>query len=325
MRRVRLGAVCLERRFPGGALPGAVWRGRGPAWLCSRWARRVLRHPVDGLAEEIRPGFQVAAYQQRGIEPSTLEGRSPSSVRSPMRSRFSTRCRGNAPGSSGTPGAGTCCCASPLPPRSGWRWTGGRAARRGRGRRLDEFEAEMTRRIPEGDRELAQGLDERAMRGEGGPEDALESLRLAWPAYFASPDHAPRSTSPASRCPPTPACSTTSLAAARAALGVPRTRRSGCSARFPGRGARQRRAPCRPSDRPGGRRTRPYRGRRRDLVEGARPLPRGSRRPGCLRCGLRRTGRNRTRIAPDRGIALDVRQQPWRGPVLRARACGSSR
>lgn len=51
------------------------------------------------------------------------------------------------------------------------------------------FEAEMLRRTPEGDRERAEQLDHQALRGEGTPEDSLESLRLVWPAYFASPEN----------------------------------------------------------------------------------------------------------------------------------------
>jgi len=54
---------------------------------------------------------------------------------------------------------------------------------------LEAFEAEMSRRIPDADRALAEELDAQALRGEGGAEAALESLRLAWPAYFASPGH----------------------------------------------------------------------------------------------------------------------------------------
>jgi pimeloyl-ACP methyl ester carboxylesterase len=53
------------------------------------------------------------------------------------------------------------------------------------------FEAEMYARTPEAVRAAAQALDERAMRGEGTEGDALESLRLVWPAYFGDPASAP--------------------------------------------------------------------------------------------------------------------------------------
>ncbi len=53
------------------------------------------------------------------------------------------------------------------------------------------FEAELLARTPEADQERATELDERALRGEGTPEDVEESARLLWPAYFASPAGAP--------------------------------------------------------------------------------------------------------------------------------------
>ncbi len=49
------------------------------------------------------------------------------------------------------------------------------------------FEEQMTARTPEDVRERADELDERAMAGEGTEDDALESMRMVWPAYFADP------------------------------------------------------------------------------------------------------------------------------------------
>jgi len=49
----------------------------------------------------------------------------------------------------------------------------------------------MAERIPPEHMARAQELDEAVMRGEGTTEDAMESLRLLWPAYFADPDHPP--------------------------------------------------------------------------------------------------------------------------------------
>jgi pimeloyl-ACP methyl ester carboxylesterase len=54
-----------------------------------------------------------------------------------------------------------------------------------------EFEQAMFDRISHADRERAEELDERAMRGEGTADDAIESLRLVWPAYYADPSTAP--------------------------------------------------------------------------------------------------------------------------------------
>jgi pimeloyl-ACP methyl ester carboxylesterase len=53
-----------------------------------------------------------------------------------------------------------------------------------------DFEAEMFARTPAENRDRAEELDKRAMAGMGTDEDALESLRMVWPAYFAHPEHA---------------------------------------------------------------------------------------------------------------------------------------
>jgi proline iminopeptidase len=53
------------------------------------------------------------------------------------------------------------------------------------------FEAAMQARTPEHVRARAEELDRRAMAGEGTEAEALESLRLVWPAYFDDPLTAP--------------------------------------------------------------------------------------------------------------------------------------
>ena len=56
---------------------------------------------------------------------------------------------------------------------------------------LARFEEQMLARTPEDARARAEELDHRAMAGEGTEADAIESLRLVWPAYFADPSTAP--------------------------------------------------------------------------------------------------------------------------------------
>lgn len=144
---------------------------------------------LDGLAEEIGAGFQVAAYQQRGIEPSTLEG--PFAVEREVDDALAVLDalsweRAWAVGHSwGGHLLLHIALAAPERLHGGLAIDPLGAVADGG---LETFEAEMLRRIPEGDRELAEELDAQALRGQGGPEAALESLRLAWPAYFASPD-----------------------------------------------------------------------------------------------------------------------------------------
>jgi pimeloyl-ACP methyl ester carboxylesterase len=144
---------------------------------------------LDGLAEEIGDGFRVAAYQQRGVPPSTEAG--PFSVEREVADALAVLDalaweRAWVVGHSW--GGHLLLHLAVAAPE---RLYGGLAVEPlggvGDGG-LAAFEAEMTRRIPAGVRERADALDAAALRGEGGPEAALESTRLAWPAYFASPD-----------------------------------------------------------------------------------------------------------------------------------------
>jgi proline iminopeptidase len=56
---------------------------------------------------------------------------------------------------------------------------------------ITTFEHQMSARTSEERRAQSLELDARALRGEGTPDDLIESLRLIWPAYFASPAAAP--------------------------------------------------------------------------------------------------------------------------------------
>jgi pimeloyl-ACP methyl ester carboxylesterase len=53
------------------------------------------------------------------------------------------------------------------------------------------FGEQMVARTPAANRDRMEALDACAMRGEGTDAEALESFRLAWPAYFADPASAP--------------------------------------------------------------------------------------------------------------------------------------
>ena len=175
---------------PGGSLHGWLSGGDGPRVLLLHGGPGISFGYLDGLAEDIGAGFQVAAYQQRGIEPSTLEG--PFAVEREVADALAVLDalsweRAWVVGHSW--GGHLLLHVAVAAPE---RLEGGLAieplgavADGG----YEAFEAEMLRRIPEDDRRRAAELDERAMRGEGSPEESLESLRLAWPAYFASPDH----------------------------------------------------------------------------------------------------------------------------------------
>ena len=53
---------------------GLVVLGKGAGRPCLFSSGPVGYEYLDGLAQEFLPGFAVAAYQQRGVSPSTLSG-----------------------------------------------------------------------------------------------------------------------------------------------------------------------------------------------------------------------------------------------------------
>jgi len=174
-----------------GALAG--WSaGSGPPVLLLHGGPGLSFSYLDELGAELAPEFRVASFQQRGLGPSTVEG--PFTMAQAI--------------------GDVVCVLDGL----GWEralvvghsWGGHLALRFlaahperllgvmavdpigvvGDGGRA-AFEAEVIARTPRKDRERARALDDRAMAGEGTPEESLESMRLVWPAYFADPEDAP--------------------------------------------------------------------------------------------------------------------------------------
>jgi pimeloyl-ACP methyl ester carboxylesterase len=144
---------------------------------------------LDTLDDEIGDGYRVAAFQQRGLEPSSVEG--PFDVETAVADVAAVLDAlgwdrawivGHSWG-----GHLLLHCAVAIPDRMlgglavdllGGIGDGGEAG----------FEAELLRRTPPEAAARAHELDERGMRGAGTPEEMRESLELLWPAYFASPD-----------------------------------------------------------------------------------------------------------------------------------------
>jgi pimeloyl-ACP methyl ester carboxylesterase len=141
---------------------------------------------MDEIAAELVDGYQVATYQQRGLAPSSLDG--PFDIGTQVQDIAGVldalgwdraTLAGNSWGGHLALHAATAIgdrldgvlCIDPL----GGVGDGGAKA----------FEVAMFERTPADVREKAQALDARAMAGQGTAEDALESLRLVWPAYYA--------------------------------------------------------------------------------------------------------------------------------------------
>ena len=175
----------------GGSLSG--WMdGAGPPVLLLHGGPGLSFEYLDQLGEELVPDFRVAAYQQRGLEPSTVSG--PFTIAQAVDDALAVLDalgweRAFVVGHSWG-GQLALRLAAAHPERLeaalavdplGVVGDGGMAA----------FGAEMAARTSREDRERHIELDERAMSGQGTPEDFLESLRLVWPAYFADPEDVP--------------------------------------------------------------------------------------------------------------------------------------
>jgi pimeloyl-ACP methyl ester carboxylesterase len=175
----------------GGTLGGWVV-GDGTPVLLLHGGPGLSYEYLEGLADELGPGFRIAAFQQRGLEPSTLAG--PFTISQAIDDVIAV-----------LDGLGW-----PQAVLVGHSW-GGHLVLRTAAAHPDRllgvlsvdpigvvgdggtaaFEAEMVARTPKEGRARAQQLDERAMSGDGTADDGLEGLAIMWPAYFADPENVP--------------------------------------------------------------------------------------------------------------------------------------
>jgi pimeloyl-ACP methyl ester carboxylesterase len=175
----------------GGTLGGWVV-GDGAPVLLVHGGPGLSYEYLDGLAEELGTGVRIAAFQQRGLAPSTLAG--PFTISQAIDDVIAV-----------LDGLGW-----PQAVLVGHSW-GGHLVLRTAAAHPDRllavlsvdpigvvgdggtaaFEAEMVARTPKEGRARAQQLDERAMSGEGTADDGLEGLAIMWPAYFADPENVP--------------------------------------------------------------------------------------------------------------------------------------
>jgi pimeloyl-ACP methyl ester carboxylesterase len=175
----------------GGTLGGWVV-GDGAPVLLVHGGPGLSYEYLDGLAEELGTGVRIAAFQQRGLAPSTLAG--PFTISQAIDDVTAV-----------LDGLGW-----PQAVLVGHSW-GGHLVLRTAAAHPDRllgvlsvdpigvvgdggtaaFEAEMVARTPKEGRARAQQLDERAMSGEGTADDGLEGLAIMWPAYFADPENVP--------------------------------------------------------------------------------------------------------------------------------------
>jgi proline iminopeptidase len=181
----------FEIGVDGGLLRGSVV-GRGDAVLLLHGGPGLPWTYMQALVDEICDGYQVAVYQQRGL-PSSTAG-APFDVPTQVADVVAVLdgLGWNRAVVIGHSWGGhlllhllaahpeRVAAAMVIDPFGGVG-DGGEA----------QFEAELNRRTPPESVERAQELDQRAMDGQGTEADAVESLRLYWPAYFANPAAAP--------------------------------------------------------------------------------------------------------------------------------------
>jgi pimeloyl-ACP methyl ester carboxylesterase len=174
------------------AVDGGLLRGR----VVGSGAPVLLLHGGPGLpwtylepvVDELRDAYRVAVYQQRGLPPSTAGA--PYDVATQVADAIAVLDQlgweravvaGHSWGGhlllhvlAAHPERAS--CALVIDPLGGVG-DGGSA----------QFEAEMVRRTPADQVARAEELDQQAMAGKGTEADALEGMRLVWPAYFADP------------------------------------------------------------------------------------------------------------------------------------------
>ena len=180
----------MERTaFCTGGLRGWV-TGGGPCVLLLHGGPGLSGDYLSELADELGDGYRVAAFQQRGVAPSTFDGPFdlPTAVADVVRVLDALEWQrawlvGHSWGghllvhvlASASERVLGALAVDPV----GATGDGG----------MERFVRNLLDRTSERDRRRVAELEERAMRGEGTSEEALESLRLLWPAHFASPEH----------------------------------------------------------------------------------------------------------------------------------------
>ena len=175
----------------GGVLSGWV-AGEGQPVLILHGGPGMSFSYADEIADELLGAFRVANFQQRGLAPSVVDG--PFTIEQALADIVAVLDhlgwdRAYVVGHSWG-GHLAFHAAVALPDRLLGVLSVDPLGAVGDGA-MAAFDAEMFARTPEADRQRAKDLDEQSMRGEGTEADALEQMRLVWPAYFADPANVP--------------------------------------------------------------------------------------------------------------------------------------
>ncbi len=175
-----------------GALIAGRRAGDGPPVLLLHGGPGLGFDYLRDLADELAQENDVAWYQQRGQEPSAVEG--PYTVAADVEDARRVLDaldweRAYVVGHSWG-GHLALHVAETMPERLLGVLAVDPLGSIGDGR-WPEFDEEIFRRTPEHVRARAREIDELSMAGAADDELALEGMRLVWPAYFADPERAP--------------------------------------------------------------------------------------------------------------------------------------
>jgi pimeloyl-ACP methyl ester carboxylesterase len=176
----------------GGPLIAGRRAGSGPPVLLLHGGPGMSFDYLRDLADELAEENDVAWYQQRGQEPSAVEG--PYTVAADVEDarRVLDALGWEKAYVVGHSWGGHLALhvAEAMPERLLGVLAVDPLGAIGDGR-WPEFDEEIFRRTPESTRARAREIDELSMAGEADDELALEGMRLVWPAYFADPEGAP--------------------------------------------------------------------------------------------------------------------------------------
>jgi pimeloyl-ACP methyl ester carboxylesterase len=166
--------------------------GTGPPVLLLHGGPGMGFEYMRALADELAEENEVAWYQQRGLEPSSVDG--PQTVQADVSDarRVLDALEWDKAYVVGHSWGGHLALhiAEAMPERLLGALAVDPLGSVGDGR-WPEFDDEMFRRTPDDVRERARELDELTTAGGASEEQALEGFRLVWPAYFAEPEEAP--------------------------------------------------------------------------------------------------------------------------------------
>lgn len=166
--------------------------GAGPAVLLLHGGPGLSFSYMDELAAELAQGFRVASFQQRGLEPSTVEGpfTMAQAIDDVVRVLDGLRLDRALLVGHSWGGHLALRVATAHPARVigvlavdpvGVVGDGGLAA----------SELEIVARTPAPARSRAREIQEHAIAGVATPEETIESLEILWPSYFADPENVP--------------------------------------------------------------------------------------------------------------------------------------